>query len=229
MRASLARYAAQQTKLCDRDGRAFAGYFNDTALHASRAVIVVHDFFGLTPQIRGVCGRLAKEGFLAFAPDLYRGRVATNRDEAVALAQRLSWKQVAVELGLAVTALKDRNTRLRVAVLGFAMGGAAALVAAAAVERLDAAVTFYGIPQDVEVVNPRLRVQGHFATHDRKCTAERVAALAESLASAGVASELHHYDGDNGFFDPSRPETYSPELAASAWARTLHFLNTALP
>lgn len=228
MSAGIARYAAQQTKLRDREGREFAGYFNDTATQSSRAVIVAHDFFGLTPQIRSIASRLANEGFLAFAPDLYRGGVATTREEAAALAQRLAWNQVALELGLAVSALKQRQARMHVAVLGFAMGGAAALVAAAAVEQLDAAVTFYGIPQDVSVENFRLKVQGHFAIHDSKCTPERVSAFTESLGAHGIESEIHRYDADNGFFNPSRPETYSSDHAEKAWARTLQFLNTSL-
>jgi carboxymethylenebutenolidase len=228
MTSGLARYASQQTKLRDRDGRTFAGYFNDSATHASRAVIVAHDFFGLTPHIRSVASRLAREGFLAFAPDLYRGHVATTRQEAAELAKRLAWNQVAVELGLAVSALKERRKGMRVAVLGFAMGGAAALVAAAAVGQLDAAVTFYGIPQDVVVTNPRLRVQGHFAIRDVKCTPERVSALGQSLAEQGVASEIHRYDADNGFFNSSHPAAYAAEQAELAWARTVQFLDGSL-
>jgi len=228
MMSAAARYAAQQTRLRGRDGRELAGYFNESAIHSSRAVIVAHDFFGLTPQIRSVASRFASAGYLAFAPDFYRGSVATTRDEATALARRLAWNQLALELGLAVAALKQRRAGMRVAVLGFAMGGAAALVAAAAIEQLDAAVTFYGIPQDVSVENPRLRVQGHFATRDPKCTPERVAELADSLATRGVSSEIHHYDADNGFFNPTRTEAYSPDLAEKAWARTLQFLGSAL-
>jgi carboxymethylenebutenolidase len=224
----VSRYLAHQTRLRDRDGREFAGYYNDSARGSSRAVIVAHDFLGLTVQTRSVANRLAKEGFLVFAPDFYRGRVASARSEAAELAKQLAWNQVAVELGLAVSTLKQRDGRMRVATLGFGMGGAASLVAAAAVAELDAAVTFYGIPQDVAVENTRLRVQGHFATRDTKCTLERVAALAQSLSERGVPSEIHYYEADNGFCSPIRPEAYSPVHADSAWVRTLQFLHSAL-
>jgi carboxymethylenebutenolidase len=226
--AALSRYLSQQAKLRDRDGREFAGCFNDSALHAERAVVVVHDFLGLTPQIRSVVSRLADQRYVVFAPDLYRGRVASTRAEAVDLASHLAWNQVAVELGLAVSALAQRSARMRIASMGFGMGGAAALVAAAAVPRLNAAVSFYGIPQDVVVENPGLRVQGHFAIRDTKCTGKRVAALQQSLCARGVASEIHSYDADNGFFSPLRPEAYSPADAELAWVRTLHFLGSAL-
>jgi len=226
--AAFSRYRAQETKLRDRDGREFAGYFNDAALHSERAVVLVHDFFGLTPHIRGMASRLADQGYVVFAPDLYRGRVASTRAEAVDFASHLAWNQVAVELGLSVSAMAQRTVRLRVAAMGFGMGGAAALVAAAAVPRLNAAVSFYGIPQDVVVENPRLRVQGHFAVRDTKCTGERVAALEQSLAARRVPSEIHVYDADNGFFNPLRPEAYSPANAELAWVRTLQFLGSAL-
>ncbi len=228
MSVGLSSYLAQQTKLRDGAGRVFAGYFNDSATHARRAVIVVHDYFGLTPQVRIIANRLASEGFLSFAPDLYRERVATTREEAERLARQLAWNQVAVELGLAVSTLKQRRPEMRVAVLGFAMGGAAAVVAAAAVPHLDAAVTFYGIPQDVCVEDSHVRVQGHFATRDAKCTPERVSAFEQSLADRGVTSEIYRYEADNGFFNPLRPEVYSPRDAERAWARTLLFLRDAL-
>lgn len=228
MKTGLARYAAQQPRLRDEAGRELPGYFNESAVRATRAVVVVHDFFGLTPHIRGVTGRFAREGYVAFAPDLYRGGVAASREEAVVLASRLAWKQVAVELGLAISALKQRSPRMRVAVVGFAMGGAAALVAAAAALQLDAAVSFYGIPQDVVIENTHVRVQGHFANHDTKCTPERVTALEDALASKHIRTEIHRYDARNGFFNPTRPEAWSVENAEAAWARTLHFLEDAL-
>ncbi len=228
MTALIQGYGAKHTRHRDRGGRTYAGHFVDTAQGATRAVVVIHDFFGLTPHVRSVTSRLASEGFLAFAPDLYRGQVAADRDEAQALAKRLAWNQVAVELGLVVCALKERRPDMKVAAVGFAMGGAAAMVAAAAVPKLDAAVTFYGIPQDVTVENPKLRVQGHFAVHDDKCTQERVLAFAGALAEHGVSSELHRYDASNGFFNGSRPDVYSEAHATTAWARTLLFLRAAL-
>jgi len=227
MTVGLSRYLAQQPKLRDRSGRECLGAFDDSSKQSSRAVIVAHDFYGLTPQIRSVMTRFAREGFLAFAPDFYRGSVAQTPEQAKDLARRLAWNQVAVELGLAVSALKQRQPGIRVAVVGFAMGGAAAIVAAAAVADLDAAVTFYGIPQDVRVENPRIRIQGHFAFQDVKCTPERIAELDASLGQSGVSHELHHYEAENGFFNPTRA-AWSPEHAEKAWARTLQFLGSAL-
>ena len=188
----------------------------------------MHDFFGLTDHIRGVSAQLSTEGFVTFAPDLYRGQVASNRDEAAALARDLAWNRVAIELGMGIAALKYNYPDLRVGILGFAMGGAAALVAAASVADLACAVTFYGIPQDVEVENRQIKIQGHFGTRDPKCTPERVSALAQSLTDRGVAHELFRYDADNSFFNPTRPHVYSAADAQIAWRRTVTFLRANL-
>ena len=204
------------------------GHLDDSAGERRPAVIVVHDFFGLAESTKAVTARLAAQGYLVFAPDLYRGQVATTRAEAIALAQSLAWNRVAIELGLATNALRERNENAPVAVLGFAMGGAAALVAAAAVAKLAAAVTFYGIPQDVTIENPNIKIQGHFATRDPKCTPPRIEALDRALHEHLVSHELHHYEADNGFFDPTRPETYSESAATLAWNRALGFLSSTL-
>jgi carboxymethylenebutenolidase len=227
-RFGAARYRQlSQQRLVDRTGREMPGYLADLSQKARRAVIVVHDFFGLTEHIKSVSGRLAVEGFVAFAPDLYRGRVAGSREEAATLAQSLAWNRVAIELGLAAQALQDKTEGGPVAICGFAMGGAAALVAAASNERLTAAVTFYGIPQDVSIENRHIKIQGHFASRDRKCTPERVEALDHALTKRGGLHQFHSYDADNGFLDPTRSDVHSATLAQLAWDRTVAFLDSA--
>jgi carboxymethylenebutenolidase len=238
MHYGAARYQATAKALRDAEGRALPGYFNDAAGAVRRAVVVVHDFFGLTPYVRGIANRLSKAGFLTFAPDLYRGQVAETRDQAASLARRIAWNQVAVELGLAVSALRGPTpaelqsnieaSNRQVGILGFAMGGAAALVAAAAVSQCRAVVTYYGIPQDVSLAATRVKIQGHFANQDRKCTPERVDALEASLRESGVDYAFHRYDADNGFANAARPEVCSPADAELAWERTLSFLTTSL-
>jgi carboxymethylenebutenolidase len=224
----LAVYARlTRRKLVDRNGREMPGQLDDSAGASKRSVVVMHDFFGLTRRTTAVVRSLAAEGFITFAPDLYRGRVAGTPDEAAALAQSLAWNRVAEELGLVVEALVDRSEGGRVAIVGHAMGGAAALVAAAAIGKLSAAVTFYGIPQDVVIENPRIKILGHFAARDQKCTPARVEALERDLSARGVPHELHSYAADNGFADPGR-EAFAPDDAAMAWQRTLCFLGAAL-
>jgi carboxymethylenebutenolidase len=225
-----ARYRQlSQKRLIDRNGREMPGYLDESPERPRRAVVVVHDFYGLTEPMKELTRRLAGEGFVAFAPDLYRGRVASSRDEAAKLAQTLAWNRVAIELGLAVQALKDKTEGGPVSIWGFAMGGAAALVAAAAVDKLDAAITFYGIPQDVALTNPYVKIQGHFAARDQKCTPDRVDVLDRSLKRRGGVHEFHIYEADHGFLNPNRPEVQSASEAQLAWNRSLDFLKSVLP
>jgi carboxymethylenebutenolidase len=217
-----------QRRLIDAGGRELPGHLDDSARGARRAVVVVHDFVGLTDRTKAVTAHLADRGFLTFAPDLYRGRVARSREEAAGLARTLAWNRVAIELGLAIGALADQVKGGPVGILGFAMGGAAALVAAASVAKLSAAVTFYGIPQDVTLENPDLAIQGHFAARDTKCSPARVDELDLALRHRQIPHEFHTYATDNGFCDPSRPEVYSADGAALAWERTMAFLELRL-
>ena len=81
----VARYAEHRTRLVDGDGRVFAGHLDESAGGVPRAVVVIHDFYGLTQPVRTAATRLAADGFVVFAPDLYRGRVATSPADAGAL------------------------------------------------------------------------------------------------------------------------------------------------
>ncbi len=223
-----ARYRQlSQQRLVDSTGREMPGYLADPSRKCTQAVIVVHDFFGLTEHVKSVSGRLAGEGFVAFAPDLYRGRVAGTPEEAATLAQSIAWNRVAIELGLAVQALQEKTEGGSVAICGFAMGGAAALVAAASIEKLAAAVTFYGIPKDVSIENRHVKIQGHFASRDRKCTPDRVEALDQALTKRGGMHQFYSYEADNGFLNPTRPAVHSASLAQLAWDRAVSFLRSA--
>ena len=210
------------------NGQKVQGWFAKPAAGKGPAVVVIQEWWGLVPHVMDVTERFAKEGFVAFAPDLYHGQVATTRDGAIALAQTIAWNRVAIEIGLAVDALRARSNDAPVAVCGFAMGGAAALVAAAAIDRIAAAVTFYGIPQDVAIDNRAIKVQGHFAARDQKCTRPRVEALHHALLERKVHHEFHVYEADNGFCNPTRPDAYAAPEADLAWQRALGFLRAAL-
>ena len=117
---------------------------------------------------------------------------------------------------------------MKVATLGFAMGGAASLVAAAALPDLAAAVTYYGVPQDVVLRNRRVRVLGHFGARDVKVTPPRVDALAAMFATHGIDGRLHRYDAAGNFANPLLPEVFDAAAADTAWQRTLAFLHETL-
>ncbi|ATB29145.1 dienelactone hydrolase family protein [Melittangium boletus] len=220
-----------QAKLTTANGTQLQGYLKEAEGGTSKgAVVVIHEWWGLTDQVRGVADRLAREGFSVFAPDLYRGKVTKNADEAGKLMGALDMKQAVQDITQAAEALRQRSPGTQVAVLGFCMGGALTLAAAAKDKHLAAAVPFYGIPpeQVADVKHIHCPVLGHFATHDEWCSPERVKALEHTLKAAHVPAQFHHYDADHAFCNEQRPEVYSPENAELAWKRSVEFLHAKL-
>ncbi|MCY1019054.1 dienelactone hydrolase family protein [Pyxidicoccus sp. MSG2] len=222
---------AGQAKLTGTQGQELAGQLSEAPGGRSRgAVVLIHEWWGLNAHIRGIADRLASEGFTVFAADLYGGRVAKDATEAEQLMNALDWGRATAELRAATEALRQRAPGTKVAIMGFCMGGALTLLAAANDPGLDAAVPFYGIPpeQGADVSRIRASVLGHFAQHDDWCTPERVDSLEKKLKGANVPVEIHRYDADHAFFNDTRPEVYSRANAETAWKRTVDFLHAKL-
>jgi carboxymethylenebutenolidase len=217
------------SELVAADGSPLLGFLDDSAGAGAPAVIVIHEWWGLNEQVRGIGRRLAKDGFCAFCVDLYRGVLAKDAAEAAALLQALDAKQALSALHAAVQALLVRAEN-RVGVMGFCMGGAYALATAAHNPEVKAAVAFYGIPKPevADVTRIKAKVLGHYANRDRSVSPERVEALEKTLKKAGVEATLYRYDADHAFANEKRPEVYAPQAAELAWKRTLAFLHDVL-
>jgi carboxymethylenebutenolidase len=196
---------------------------------STKHIVVIQEWWGLNEQIRGVCERFAAAGFSALAPDLYKGRVTSNPDEANHMMSGLDWVGATEQdVRGAVQYLKTRGGRA--AVMGFCMGGALTIIAGVKIPDLDAAVCFYGIPP-AEAADPkalRVPLQGHFANQDDWCTPAAVNALETTLKEARVSHELFRYDAPHGFFNEQRPDVHDAAASQLAWERTLRFLNAHL-
>ena len=126
------------------NGGQVAGYLA-RAGGSAKNVVVLQEWWGLNKQICGVCDRLAAAGFNALAPDLYKGRVTENADEASHLMSGLDWTgAVEQDVRGAVKYIKANGGKA--AVIGFCMGGALTIIASVKLPGLDAGVCFYGIP-----------------------------------------------------------------------------------
>lgn len=189
-------------------------------------LVVIQEWWGLVPHIKDVCDRFAAEGFLALAPDLYRGTATTEPDEAGKLMMSLNIAEAAKDMRGAAAYLAARSVGGAVGATGFCMGGAMTLVLAAQ-GALRAAVPFYGIPRaDPGYANITCPVLGHYAEHDGIANAE---GLFDTMRAAGVDATLHVYPGTNhAFFNDARPEVYEADAAHLAWQRTLAFLREHL-
>ncbi len=194
------------------------------------AVVLIHEWWGLNDHIRKVAERLAAEGFVAFAPDLYRGQVATNAADASALMTALDWSRALADLdGTLTAAAAHASTHGKVGVMGFCMGGALTFAAAARFgARVGAAVPYYGIPPGYDPGTVTAPLMAHFAVRDGWAKPELAVACQTAVHAAGRSMELHVYDADHAFANDTRPEVYNPAAAALAWSRTVTFFRERL-
>jgi carboxymethylenebutenolidase len=207
------------------DGGACRGYLADAG-PGRPGVVVIQEWWGLNDQICGVADRFARAGFNALAPDLFKGRVTKDPDEAGHLMNGLDFPGAThQDIRGAVEHLRGQGAG-RVAVMGFCMGGALAIAAAVHVPKLSAAVSLYGIPprEFADPGNIRIPFQGHFASRDDWCTPAAVDALDAAMRAKGNTPDLYRYEADHAFFNERRGDVYDAACAELAWERMQAFL-----
>jgi carboxymethylenebutenolidase len=200
---------------------------------AGPGVLVLHAWWGLNETIKGVCERLAEEGFVAFAPDLYHGQVADTVEMAETLGSELDAgaEQAKAEVVEAARFLKEQTGQGEgalergLAVVGFSLGAYYALeLAAAEPELIHSVVLFYG-SADGDYSRSKATYLGHFAENDAYEPPENVEGLEDALRNAGRLATFYRYAGvGHWFFEPDRVDAYDEAAAQLAWERTLGFL-----
>ncbi|MGH9018621.1 MAG: dienelactone hydrolase family protein [Acidimicrobiales bacterium] len=216
------------------NGSADQGYLAIPSGGTGPGVVVIQEWWGLVPHVTDVCDRFAAAGFVALAPDLYRGKKVSEPDEAGKEMMALELARAGRDMSGAVDELRRRCGRDTVGVVGFCMGGGLALVLAT--QRPDAVaacVPFYGVIPwpDAQPDFSRMRgaVLAHIAERDDFFGPEPAAALEAQLRELGLDVEFHVYAGaDHAFFNDTRPEVYDADASALAWQRTLDFLHAHL-
>jgi len=192
-------------------------------------LVVIQEWWGLNAHIKSVVDRFAEAGFNTLAPDLYKGKVAGDADEASHMMNGLDFPDAAhQDIRGAVDYLKA--TSGKVGVTGFCMGGALTVAAGVHVPGISAAVCFYGIPPAGFAAPENIKVpfQGHFANRDDWCTPAAVDTLETAMIRAGLSPQIHRYDADHAFFNNTRLEVYDALSAKLAWERTIAFLGEHL-
>jgi carboxymethylenebutenolidase len=214
-------------ELLDDNGRPLPGF---SVANGPEAVIIIHEVLGLNEQIKKVARRVAAEGFTAFAVDLFSGQTTVDMALGFRIAQVMNWKLAIDLIRRSARALTVLGDGAKVGVMGFSFGGGVALAAAAHIPEIAACVTYYGIPgvERADLTRIQCKVQGHFAKLDKHVTKDRVDALEQKLAAAGVSAELHRYQAEHQFFNEIRKPTYSNYNSQHAWHRTIAFLKREL-
>jgi len=192
-------------------------------------VLVLHAWWGLNETMKAFCRRLADSGFVAFAPDLYHGKVAATIPEADTLGSALDANhlQAKAEIAEAILFLKERAGQVvpGLAVIGFSLGAYYALdLASAHPEHIRSVVLFYGTgPADFSA--SKAAYLGHFAEQDPYEPKSNVDELEAALREAGRPVTFYRYPGlGHWFFEPDRTDAFNQEAASLAWERTLAFL-----
>jgi carboxymethylenebutenolidase len=194
-------------------------------------VIVIQEWWGLNDHIADVTERLAGEGFVALAPDLFGGSVAHDAEEAAHMLRRLPVERGVHLLSGAVDYLLGRPevTSEKVGAVGFCMGGAFVLRLASVDPRIAAAVPFYGAMREFpDFSRLRARVLGHYGAQDHSIPPETLEHLRTAIKEqSGIDPDIRIYPAGHAFFNDTRP-TYHAESAERAWTATLDFLHRTL-
>ena len=194
-------------------------------------VLVLHAWWGLNDTAKAFCRRLAEAGFVAFAPDLYHGKVADTIDGAQALGSALdaNQSQAKADIAEAVRFLTERAGQAGrgLTVVGFSLGAYYALdLSVTDPDRIRSVVVFYGT-RCGDYSRSRAAYLGHFAETDEFEPQSEVDGLEEALRQAGRPVSFHHYPGTgHWFFEPDRADAFNQEAASLAWDRTLDFLRS---
>ena len=199
---------------------------------AHPGVIVIQEWWGLEGHIKDIAARFAREGFVALAPDMYHGQVATEPDEARKLVMAMNREQANKDLLGAVRFLQalPEVAPKKTGVIGFCMGGALALWLATASPDVVAAAPFYAgfRPGPEELAKIEAELFCAFGAEDAGIPLDGVRQFEDTLRSLDKRAVVKVYDGaPHSFFNDTK-ESYRPAAAQDAWEHALDLFRRML-
>ncbi|MBT4160967.1 MAG: dienelactone hydrolase family protein [Gammaproteobacteria bacterium] len=199
------------------------------------AIILIHEWNGLTQRVREATDAFAAEGYVALAADLYQGRTGTNRDENMVLVREslANMPEIITNLEAAASYLKERpDVNGKVAAIGWCYGGGVALSYALGSENHEGTAIFYGrlVDDPEKLKHLHHEILGTFARLDRGPSPEQVDGFAKALRAAGIENDLHIYDDvRHGFWlHVERDQLNSEGPALHAWNRLRAYLKRTI-
>lgn len=197
-------------------------------------IIVLHSWWGLNNFFKDFCRKLANEGFVTFAPDLYNGAVALTIEEAQMLRSKVDFQKTAGLLSEVVEEFQNHPAvkKNKLGLIGFSMGASWALQLAATNKPrgFNAVVIFYGNEQEIEDYHQsQAAFLGHFAEMDEYESLEVVKQTGEKMQQAGIKFKFYIYpNSKHWFFEGNVSDAFEYEASNLAWERTKLFLNKNL-
>lgn len=194
-----------------------------------RAIIVIHEWWGLTEWVKEQAVKLAANGYVALAVDLYHGKVTDDPAEARKLKRGIQQEHAIGVLKATFDYLVGRPEvePSQIGVLGWSMGGGLAVQLAIREPRLSACIVNYGtLPTNAaDIRKIRAPVLGIFGALDRGISPAKIRTFEECMKTAGKRVQIEIYAGaGHAFENPVNKTHYRQEAASDAWSRALEFL-----
>ena len=197
------------------------------------ALVVIHEWWGLNDWVKEQASKLADQGYVTLAVDLYRGKVATTPDEAHEIMRGVPEDRAARDLHAAVEFLRSQPNvkKDRIGSIGWCMGGGYSLDVALQEPTLTAAVINYGhlAADSASLKKINASILGIFGGQDRGIPVDDVKKFEQALKQQGNRVEVVIYpDAGHGFENPNNKTGYRADDAADAWKHTTTFLASTL-
>jgi carboxymethylenebutenolidase len=193
------------------------------------AVLVIQEWWGLNDWVKDQARALAKDGYVALAVDLYRGKSATTQEDAHQLMNALPRDRGMRDITSGFTYLASRPDvkKDKIGVIGWCMGGGYAFATAVAEPTLAAAVVYYGAPptEAADIAKIKAPILGNFGAEDKGPSPDQVRAFETAAKAAGKTFDAKVYPGaGHAFANVNNPwHGYREDAAKDAWSRTEAF------
>ena len=196
---------------------------------SSPGLIIIHEWWGLNENIKQTSERLAAEGYVTLAVDLYRGETAEIPKTAMKLMQSLNAEAEAGVGNLAAAYDYLHNTMglEKVGIVGWCLGGRWSLQAALFMpDAIDAMVMYYGsvVTDKAQLATLQMPVMGNFAENDPIIPLNEVTEFSATLDALGKTADIKIYEGAKHAFSNTSGLAYDPVAANDAWMRSTKFL-----
>lgn len=225
----------QQVDYATLDGTKVSGYMAKPTKAEGKlpGLIVIQEWWGLNDNIRKMTDRLAGEGYVALAVDLYEGEVAEKPEKARELMQKAmgNKERLGKNLQQAYDFVADESGAEPVGVIGWCFGGGWSLQTALMMpDKIDATVIYYGqlVTDEEKLKAINSPIIGFFGSEDSAIPPKQVETFEETLKGLDKTVETHVYQGANHAFANPSGERYDAEAATDAWKKTVTFLNKHL-
>lgn len=196
-------------------------------------IIVIHEWWGLNDNIRTMADKLADNGYVALAVDLYQGKVAETPENAKKyMMESMDRSEMLIEnLKGAYAYLKEDNNVMKVGTIGWCFGGGWSLNTAINLPKeIDATVIYYGrLVTDSDKLEPlKMPILGIFGAEDQGIPVDNVRVFESVLNELDKDASIHIYEGANHAFANPSGTRYDKAAAEDAWEKTINFFNKNL-